>query len=95
MSRSSDRKYVEWRDFVVNRDMKCMVCGEPKKLRAHHIYSWKHYPELRYKLSNGITLCSSCHIRFHTDYKNSYIEPCTEKDMINFIRLANYFMKKQ
>lgn len=31
------------------------------RLEAHHIKSWKNYPKLRYKVSNGKTLCYECH----------------------------------
>lgn len=33
------------------------------RLEAHHILNWKQYPELRYELNNGITLCQSHHPR--------------------------------
>lgn len=33
------------------------------RLEAHHILSWKDYPELRYDINNGITLCHAHHPR--------------------------------
>jgi hypothetical protein len=45
----------------------CEVCGKPKwrttgiRINAHHIWPWAEHPELRYDVSNGVTLCVSCH----------------------------------
>lgn len=51
-----------WVKLVKERDgHKCVECGDIEKLHAHHIKPWKHYPELRYDLTNGATLCETCH----------------------------------
>lgn len=66
-------EYKEWRQAVYQRDnYKCVICGSKEKLNAHHIKSWKKYPELRYDISNGITYCEKCHIAYHQ--KNGYTE---------------------
>jgi hypothetical protein len=31
------------------------------KLECHHIKPWDEYPELRFDVNNGLTLCGSCH----------------------------------
>jgi 5-methylcytosine-specific restriction endonuclease McrA len=63
-------KYIEWRNAVGTRDkIKCQFCGARKKLVAHHIKTFEKYPELRFKVSNGITLCRSCHMKLHTEHK--------------------------
>lgn len=56
-------EYRKWRKDVFERDgYKCQRCGsENCYLTAHHIKSFAHYPELRYDLNNGQTLCEDCH----------------------------------
>lgn len=56
-------KYRQWKNKVFKRDeFTCQVCNQVGAgIEAHHIKSWKNFPELRYKISNGITLCKECH----------------------------------
>jgi hypothetical protein len=56
----------KWSADVRERDgHKCVECGSSGKLHAHHIKPWKQAPELRWDLSNGITLCPTCHQKAH------------------------------
>jgi 5-methylcytosine-specific restriction endonuclease McrA len=55
----------KWSKAIKERDKCCQVCGSGVKLEAHHIFSRDAYPELRYILNNGITLCRHCHKEFH------------------------------
>lgn len=57
------RKYRTWRKEVFKRDgWNCQDCGHHGGvLHAHHIKQWAVYPKLRYKLTNGLTLCPTCH----------------------------------
>ena len=57
------REYKEWRTTVYERDnYTCQCCGSRGgKLNAHHINQFADYPELRYDVNNGITLCAQCH----------------------------------
>lgn len=58
--------YIEWRDNVFKRDNNiCQDCFMTEKLHAHHIKPWNEFPDLRFELSNGITLCNSCHAKRH------------------------------
>jgi 5-methylcytosine-specific restriction endonuclease McrA len=60
---SSDKKYLNWRISVFERDgYGCQICEKiGGLLQVHHIKSWAKYPELRYVVDNGITLCLDCH----------------------------------
>lgn len=58
--------YKEWMLKVKKRDnWKCKIAHPDCKgrLEAHHILNWKDYPELRYEINNGITLCHAHHPR--------------------------------
>lgn len=65
-------EYKEWRKEVVERDSyTCVWCNlkqgwykEEKKrvvVHADHIKPFCDYPELRFDLNNGRTLCAECH----------------------------------
>jgi HNH endonuclease len=55
-----------WVKAVKDRDgWKCTECASLDRLHAHHIKRWKDYPELRYEVSNGVTLCHKCHELAH------------------------------
>lgn len=67
---------IEFRNSVYKRDnYTCLCCGDDKggNLVAHHILNWCDYKDLRYEISNGVTLCENCHKTFHTlfGYKNN------------------------
>lgn len=63
-NRRNDSAYCAWRREVWLRDnFKCKI-GNPDckgRIEAHHILKWSDYPELRYKINNGITLCHFHH----------------------------------
>jgi 5-methylcytosine-specific restriction endonuclease McrA len=52
-----------WRKAVFERDgYTCRHCDKVGgKLNAHHIKSYRNFPELREVLENGLTLCVECH----------------------------------
>jgi 5-methylcytosine-specific restriction endonuclease McrA len=52
---------LEWTKKVKERDGKCLACGRKEKLHAHHILNFKDFPEKRFDLDNGMTLCVTCH----------------------------------
>lgn len=61
--RMTAREYVEWRKAVyVRDDYTCQICGKRGgDLEADHIKPWAYYEDLRYEVSNGRTLCVTCH----------------------------------
>lgn len=57
-------EYKAWRLAVFQRDkFTCQKCGSDKggDLRAHHLKPFCDFPELRFDVENGITLCHVCH----------------------------------
>lgn len=61
-----------WRKAIFERDgYCCQIChdysrkGHSVEINAHHIKSFVDYPEERFNIENGITLCNSCHIWIH------------------------------
>ena len=84
-------EYRDWRKSVFTKDhYTCVCCGSRNKhggknieLHAHHICNWNDNKDLRYITENGVTLCSSCHYKFHSIYgkKNN-----TKKQLEDFLR---------
>lgn len=56
-------EYKLWRKSVFQRDdFTCQLCEKSgKNLQANHIKKFSDFPELRFEISNGITLCKECH----------------------------------
>ena len=55
-------------------DYTCQDCGENNKhlLHSHHLKERRDFPELRFNLDNGITLCIGCHAERHKDDRILY-----------------------
>lgn len=72
-------EYKNWRSAVFERDgYACTWCedkqekGKRVMLNADHIRPFSLFPELRFDLSNGRTLCEKCHKRTDS-YLNRYL----------------------
>ncbi len=65
----SSLEYIIWRSEVYKRDgWACRLCGikcNNKNITAHHLKLFSEFPELRFVVDNGITLCRSCHMKLH------------------------------
>jgi hypothetical protein len=61
-------EYREWRKSVFERDhYTCVHCGAHGcYLHADHIKPFAYFPELRYEINNGRTLCVPCHEKTDT-----------------------------
>ena len=60
--------YKEWRKEVYKRDgYKCVLCGGNKsgELQAHHIKPRATHRSLILDISNGLTVCKTCHKEIH------------------------------
>jgi 5-methylcytosine-specific restriction endonuclease McrA len=64
-TRSSEESN-SWTLAVLYRDSyTCRVCEAKSNLQAHHINGWAEFPEDRYIIENGLTLCEKCHAMYH------------------------------
>jgi len=75
----SSADYKKWRRDIFSRDKySCVKCGKSKcRIEADHIKMWTLYPELRYDINNGQTLCRDCHkektrVELSIYWKNQY-----------------------
>lgn len=76
-NRARDRRYDAeinaWRKAVYERDnFTCVKCGDNRSgsFNAHHKDGYSWCIERRYDVSNGATLCVTCHRKFHSIYGN-------------------------
>lgn len=68
--RMSDGDFRSWANLIKDRDKyTCQICNQHGgKLKAHHLNGWNAFPEQRFDLDNGVTLCNDCHKDFHSQY---------------------------
>ena len=81
--------YNNWRVRVFIRDNReCKKCGSKKEIQAHHIKPWSQFKELRYNITNGITLCKICHQRIHRKKGNEFFSPAENYNNQNKLLLT-------
>src|SRR3990167_2560215 len=58
------KAWQTWRQQVFERDSyTCQGCGKRGGyLEPHHIKPFAYFPNLRFEISNGLTLCRPCHM---------------------------------
>lgn len=88
---------ISLRKAAFKRDgFTCQCClKKGVKLNAHHLNSWKHYPNDRYNIDNLITLCEACHIQYHALYGRgtSKNKPANTKEQ--FVTFKENYGKKE
>lgn len=59
-----------FRKAVLKRDNRtCQCCGHSYDIMiVHHLDSYTTFPNARYEVENGVTLCEYCHIKYHKTY---------------------------
>lgn len=100
-----DPEYKAWRKKVYARDrFKCRMpscVGGDRRLNAHHIKKWASNPGLRFVVSNGITLCRTCHERIRgleEDYESLFsnlVSDKVESDVLFRLLMLRYGGKKE
>lgn len=67
----SSAAFKEWRAAVFERDNHiCQHCGSRERLEPHHIKRFALYSDLRFEVSNGLTLCNHCHNKIKEEVIN-------------------------
>lgn len=63
--------YRLWREQVyLYDDWTCWICeNRGGKLHPHHLKKFSEFPEARFNLQNGITLCEFCHYTYGNHQK--------------------------
>lgn len=70
--KSSPEMALIKRGVKTRDDNCCQVCGErDKPLEVHHIFPQSRYPNLAWDTSNLITLCQSCHRKYHDKFEGA------------------------
>lgn len=70
LKRKVPQNYKWIRDVYERDNYTCQCCGYDNggTLIAHHLNSWHWDKDNRFNIENGVTLCESCHHRFHKEY---------------------------
>ena len=60
----------DWAEAVINRDERCVLCGQKQKqqLEAHHVFKVNPQDKIYYAINNGVTLCKHCHNLYHEQF---------------------------
>lgn len=67
-------EYKNWRRYIFKRDnYTCIWCGKKDRtIQADHIKPFSLFPDLRFEIDNGRTLCIECHKTTDTYGRKSF-----------------------
>lgn len=86
-SHRKDNQSVLWKYAVKRRDRYvCRVCGSDKSVVAHHIESFSKNENSRFDVNNGITLCATCHNKYHNVFMGNNRVPATRKSFLEWLQ---------
>jgi len=67
--RLRSKEVTEWAKTIKIRDnFTCQLCNGGGRLNSHHLDSYRAHPDKRTDLTNGVTLCKTCHDAFHSAF---------------------------
>ncbi len=79
----TSNSYRAWKEQVLNKDgsicRKCQVVTTT----VHHLFSFRDWPELRFEVDNGITVCTVCHRQFHNQFGWTHNTPAQMMEFLN------------
>lgn len=83
--------YKTWCKTIYKKDnYACKKCNKKHcQLEAHHIKSYKLYPELRFDINNGVCLCTKCHLLLHQTYGKILKDDSYMKEFLPNCQLIN------
>ena len=73
--------YRYWAICVIRYARECQCCDNPKDLHAHHIKDAATHPDLRFEISNGVSLCNECHKYIHNAIAGGYRNGCSDIEL--------------
>lgn len=77
---------------LLDANYMCDICGCNKARIAHHLDSYKFFPDSRFNPHNLVALCKSCHIEFHKQYGYGRAKPNTR---LQYLRFKYEWIKKK
>ena len=93
-----NKRWQNKRARIIMRDGKCTVCGNKYDLCVHHTYYYKiKIDPWRYPDESLLTLCQTCHTKWHMENENIFIDKplvTSKKKRINKIKIVKQKKKK-
>lgn len=86
------RCYKDYREAVLQKDdYSCIICGSTQNPEVHHIYPFASFPDDRFRVDCGVTLCTFHHNpyyegSFHNIYSTFHNTPEQLEEYVNMKR---------